>query len=144
MRIREEVVVLESAGQIGKRATDIGGDDIEQRLRGRREETDAQVAVQEEYRNVGAVKDVLEVVGRRALLLDSLVQLAIEGRELLIEGLQLFLRRFSFSLADWDSALAGIASLLIALPGFGNSARSAAAGPGRPVAHCASSLSWLS
>ena len=93
-RIRQEIVVLEPARQVGKRPADIGGDDVEQRLRGRREEADVQVGIQEERRHVGAVEDVLEIVGRGALLLDRLVQLAVEGRELLVEGLQLLLRRF--------------------------------------------------
>ena len=94
--IRQEIVVLEPARQVGKRPADVGSDDVEQRLRGRREEADVQVAIQEECRHVGAVEDVLKVVGRGALLLDRLVQLAIEGRELLVEGLQLLLRRFQF------------------------------------------------
>ena len=94
--IRQEIVVLEPARQVGKRPTDVGSDDIEQRLRGRREETDVQVGIQKERRHVGAVEDVLEVVGRGALLLDRLVQLAVERRELLVEGLQFLLRRFQF------------------------------------------------
>ena len=95
-RVRQEIVVLEPARQVGKRPADVGSDDVEQRLRGRREEADVQVAIQEERRHVGAVEDVLQVVGRGALLLDRLVQLAVEGCELLVEGLQLLLRRFQF------------------------------------------------
>ena len=94
--IRQEIVVLEPTRQIGKRPTDVGSDDVEQRLCGRRKEADVQVSIQKERRHVGAVEDVLEIVGRGALLLDRLVQLAVEGRELLVEGLQLLLRRFQF------------------------------------------------
>ena len=92
--IRQEIVVLEPARQVGKRPADVGGDDVEQRPRGRREEADVQVGIQEECRHVGAVEDVLEIVRRGALLLDRLVQLAVESRELLVERLQLLLRRF--------------------------------------------------
>ena len=75
-RIRQEIVVVEPARQIGKRPTDVGSDDVEQRLRGRREKADVQLSIQKECRHISAVEDVLEVVGRGALLLDRLVQLS--------------------------------------------------------------------
>src|SRR6185437_6999065 len=77
---------------VRKWPADIGGDDAEKRFRRGREEANVEVAVKEERRDVGAVKDVLEVVGRSPLLLQRLLELAIEGGELLIERLQLFLR----------------------------------------------------
>ena len=83
-------------------------------LRGRREEADIEVAVEEERRDVGAVEDVLQVVGRAALLLERLLELAVEGGELLVERLQLLLRGFSSSLVDWNSSFTDIASSLIA------------------------------
>ena len=43
-------------------------------------------------RDVGAVEDVLQVVGRAALPLERLLELAVEGGELLVERLQLLLR----------------------------------------------------
>ena len=49
--------------------------------------------IQEECRHVGAA-DLLEVAGRGALLLDRLVQLAIESCPFLVEELPLLLRRF--------------------------------------------------
>ena len=60
--ISQETVVVEPPRQVGKWPADIGGDDVEQRLRGWRDETDVQVGIQEECRHVGAVEDVLEIV----------------------------------------------------------------------------------
>jgi len=73
--IGQEIIVFEPSREVRKRPADVGGDDVEQRLRGRREEADVQVVIQEECRHVGAAKDVLEVLGRGALLLDRLLQL---------------------------------------------------------------------
>jgi len=92
--ISQETVVVEPPRQVGKWPADIGGDDVEQRLRGWREETDVQVGIQEECRHVGAVENVLQIVRRGALLLDRLLQLAVESSELLVERLQLLLRGF--------------------------------------------------
>src|SRR6185437_2412251 len=77
---------------VRKWPADIGGDDAEKRFRRGREEANVEVAVKEERRDVGAVEDVLEVVGRTPLLLQRLLELAIEGGELLIERLQFLLR----------------------------------------------------
>ena len=83
---------LEPVREIGERPADIGGNDVEKRLRGRREEADVQTRVQKQRRDVGAVQDVLEIVGRGALPLDGLLKLAVERGELLVERLQLLLR----------------------------------------------------
>ena len=81
------IIVLEPARQVAKRPTDVGGDDIEQRLHRRREEADVVVRIEKEGRHISTVEDVLEVVGCGALLFDRLVQLAVECRKLLVEGL---------------------------------------------------------
>jgi len=92
--ISQETVVVEPPRQVGKRPADVGGDDVEQGLCGRREETDVQVDIQEECRHVGAVENVLQIVRRGALLLNRLLQLTVESCELLVERLQLLLRGF--------------------------------------------------
>ena len=62
-------------------------------LGGRREEADVEVGVEEERRDVGAVQDILQIVGRRALPLQRFLKLAVEGGQLLVERLQFLLRR---------------------------------------------------
>ena len=68
------------------------GNDIEQRLGGRREEADIEIGVEEERRDIGAVQDVLQIVGGRALPLQRFLELAVEGGQLLVERLQFLLR----------------------------------------------------
>ena len=46
--ILQEIFVLEPARQIVKRPADIGGDEVEQRLGSRREETDVELGIQRE------------------------------------------------------------------------------------------------
>ncbi len=92
--IDEEILVVGTAGEIGERPSDVGRDDAEMRSHRRREEPDVQLAVQEDRRDLGAVEDILQIVGGDALLLDGFVQLAVEGGQLLIERLKLFLRGF--------------------------------------------------
>ena len=89
--IDEERLVVGTAGEVGKRPADVGRDDAEMRFHRRREEADVQIAVEEDRRDIGAVEDVLQVVGRHALLLHGLVKLAVEGGQLLVERLQFFL-----------------------------------------------------
>ncbi len=52
--------------------------------------------IEEERRDISAVKYIFQVVGRAALLLEGLLELAVERRELLVERLQLLLRRQQF------------------------------------------------
>ena len=79
------------AREIGERSTDVGGDHAEERLRRRGEEADVEFLVEEQRRDVGAVQDVLEVVGDGLMLTEGLLKLAIERRELLVERLQFLL-----------------------------------------------------
>ena len=48
--------------------------------------------VEEQRRDIGAVEDVLQIVGRGALPLERFLQLAVERGQLLVERLQLLLR----------------------------------------------------
>ena len=66
--IGQQVPVGEMVREIGQRPADIGGDHAEQRLRRGGEEADAEILVEEERRNIGAVEDVLEIVGERLML----------------------------------------------------------------------------
>ena len=63
MGIGEEIPVGKMPRKIGERPADVGADHAEERLRRRGEEADLEVLVKEERRDVGAVQDVLEVVG---------------------------------------------------------------------------------
>ena len=69
------------------------GNDAEERLGGRREEADIEIGVEEERRDIGAVEDVLQIIGGRALPLQRFLELAVEGGQLLVERLQFLLRR---------------------------------------------------
>src|ERR1700683_1054908 len=53
--------------------------DVEQGFRRRREKADIEARVEEDRRDVGAVENVLQIVRRRALPLERLLQLAVEG-----------------------------------------------------------------
>ena len=68
------------------------GNDVEERFGGRREEADFELGVEEERRDIGAVQDVLQIVGGRALPLQRFLELAVEGGQLLVERLQFLLR----------------------------------------------------
>ena len=72
------------------------GNDTEQRLRGRREEADVEIGVEKNRRDIGAVQDVLQIVGGRPLPLQRFLELAVEGGQLLVQRLQFLLRGQQF------------------------------------------------
>ena len=78
--------------EVGERPAESLGNDIEQRLGRRREEADIEVGVEEQRRDIGAVQDVLQIVGGGALPLQRFLELAVEGGQLLVERLQFLLR----------------------------------------------------
>ncbi len=59
---------------------------------GRRDDPDVQVPVEEQRGNVGAVHHVFQVIGRRPLAFQSLLEMAIERGRLFVEGLKFLLR----------------------------------------------------
>ena len=65
--VGEQARVVDAAGQIGERPADIRGDDAEHRPRGWREESDLEIAVEEQHRDLRAVHRVPQVVGGGAL-----------------------------------------------------------------------------
>ncbi len=85
--IGQQSAVLGQRVQIRQRASDIAGKDTEQRLRGRREEADVQVFVEEQCRDIGAVKDVLQIVGSRALPFQRFLQLTVQRGQFLVQRL---------------------------------------------------------
>ena len=88
--------------EVRERPADIAGNDVEERLGGRREEADIEVGVEEERRDIGAVEDVLQIIGGRALPLQRFLELAVERGELLVERLQFFLRGQQFLVGRLD------------------------------------------
>ena len=89
--VDEQIRIGEMVREIGERPADVGGDHAEERLRRGGEEADLEFLVEEQRRNVGAVQDVLEVVGEGLMLVEGLLKLAVERRELLVERLQFLL-----------------------------------------------------
>ena len=79
--------------EICQRPADIARNDVVQRLGGRREEADLEIAVQEQRGHVRAVEDILQVVRGGTLSLERLLQLAVERRQLFVERLQFLLGR---------------------------------------------------
>ena len=90
-RIAKKSVIGSQRVEICKRAADVAGDDAEERFGGRGEEADIEVGVEKKRRDVGAVQNVLQIVGGRALPLQRLLELAVESRQLLVQRLQLLL-----------------------------------------------------
>ena len=95
-RIRQQGPIDGERAEIRERPPHIAGDDVEQSLRGRREEPDIEIEVEKQRCNIGAVEHVLQIVGGRALPLQRFLKLRVESGEFLIERLQFFLRRQQF------------------------------------------------
>ena len=88
-RVVEQGVVGGQRFQVGERAPDVARDHVEQRLGRRREKADVEAGVEEDRRDVGAVKHVLQIVRGRALPVKRLLQLAVERVQFLVERLKL-------------------------------------------------------
>ena len=87
----QESVVGRERLEIRERAAHVARNYIEERFRRRREEADVEARVEENRCDVGAVKDVLQIVRGRALPLERFLQLAVEGVQFLVERLKLLL-----------------------------------------------------
>src|SRR5208337_4648559 len=77
--------------EVRERASHVAWNHVEQSLCRRREEADVEARIEENRRDLGAVKYVLQIVRGRALPLERFLQLAVEGGQFLIERLKLFL-----------------------------------------------------
>src|SRR4029077_5289847 len=89
-------VIGSQRAEVGERPPDVARKDTEQQSGGRREEADIEIRVEKKRRDIGAVEDILKVVRGRALPFQGFLELAIEGRKLLVERLQFFLRGQQF------------------------------------------------
>ena len=87
----EESVVGRERLEVRKRAPHVPRNYVEKRFCRRREEADVEASIEKDRRDLGAVKHVLQIVRGRALALERFLQLAVEGGQLLIERLKLFL-----------------------------------------------------
>ena len=86
----------------------------EQRPRGRREEADLQVGVEEKRRDIGAVQHVLQVVGGGALPLQGFLSWLFSAVSSSLSDCNSSFEVSSSSLVDWYSSLTDKASSLIA------------------------------
>src|SRR6185437_10558246 len=86
---------------------DIARNDVEERLGGGRKEADVELGVEEERRDIGAVKDILQIVGGRTLPLQRFLKLAVQSGQLLGERLQLFLRGQKYLIGGLEFLVCG-------------------------------------
>ena len=100
--------------EVRERPPDVAGNDVEQRLGGRREEADIEVGVEEKRRDVGAVENFcrsLEVVRCRSRVSWSWLLRAVSSS---LSDCNSSFEVSSSSLVDWYSSLTDNASSLIA------------------------------
>ena len=100
--------------EVGERPADVAGNDAEQRLGRRREEADVEIGVEKQRRDVGAVQDVLQIVGGRALPLQGFLSWLLSAVSSSLSDCSSSFEVSSSSLVDWNSSLTDSASSLIA------------------------------
>ena len=100
-----ELRVVEPVGEVAERPADVGVDQVEQLDRRRREERDAQLAVEEHGGDRRRGHQVLQVAVGVAQLVDLALELLVDGGQLLVDRLQL--------LAAGLELLGGRAQLLV-------------------------------
>ena len=108
--IAADAVDRERELDVLERTADVGRQQVEGPLRGRRQPADAQVAADGDHRQVGAADEVRQVVGQR-------VELAIAAEELLVDRRQLLVRRLQFLLGGLQ-LFVGALQLLVARQHF--------------------------
>ena len=92
--LHDNIQLLQALGgdaNVGERAADVGGQDVEAAPGPRRHPTDEEIVVDEHDRDVDTAQDVPEVIVQQRQFRVVLLQLLVEGSELLIARLQLFL-----------------------------------------------------
>ena len=82
--------------EIGQRPAHVGGNQVEQFFRRRREPPDAEVRPEHDDGHLDAAEQVHEVVVEPVRFLVAVVQLGIDGGQLFVAGLDFFLRGFEF------------------------------------------------
>ena len=90
-RIGQQRAVHSQRRQVRERPPNVAGDDVEECLGGGCEEANVEAGVEEQRRHIGAVQDILQIVGNCSLPLQSFLKLAVEGRKFLVERLQFLL-----------------------------------------------------
>src|SRR6185436_12945109 len=65
--------------EVRQRPADIARDDVEEQPGGRGEEANTEARIEEDRRDVGAVENILQVVGGGALAFERFLELAVEG-----------------------------------------------------------------
>ena len=113
-RVGQKRAIGSERAEVGERPADVAGNDIEQRLRRRCEKADIELGIEKERRDIGAVENILQIVGCRALPLQRLLKLTVEGGQLLIQRLQLLFRRQQLFIGRLKFFIDGKASSLIA------------------------------
>lgn len=79
LSIGEKNTVVRKRVKIRKRPSNVAGNDAEQRSGGWGEKADIEPGIKERRGDIGAIQDVLQIVGCRALSLQSFLELAVEG-----------------------------------------------------------------
>ena len=94
--VQQRIATADPVGDIVNRPTDVGGNQIEQAPRRRREAADQTLGIEEQRRELGTGQQIAQIVVGLLELVELLLQLGIHGREFFVERLQLFLRGFQF------------------------------------------------
>src|SRR2546428_551143 len=97
---------------VGQRPADVGGDQVEHRLRHRREAPDPQIRAEHDDRHLHAGEQVHQVVVAPPQLGIAVLQLFVDGRQLLVARLHLLLGRFNL-FVDALQLLVGRLDLLV-------------------------------
>jgi hypothetical protein len=109
LRVVVELRVVEPVGEVADRPADVGGDEGEELHRRRREERDAQLAVEKDGGDGGRRHQVLQVAVGTAQLVDPALQLLVDGHQLLVDRLV-----SSSSVAERSSLFIACSSSLLA------------------------------
>src|SRR5665213_886828 len=92
--ILAQLVISQQRNNVSYGATAIAVTERKQFHRGRREVLDAEVIVEENGRNLGAVEKVLKIIIHFIQLIILALQLTVDGLKFLIDRLHLFLGSF--------------------------------------------------
>ena len=93
---RDQVTVVEAAGEVANRPPAVAWEQAEQVGGGRREPLDAVLTVDAQRRDFGAGQQIVEIVVGVLELAHLRLELSVDRAELLIERLQLLPRRLQF------------------------------------------------
>ena len=95
-RIVEQPVLAEPVRDVRERATEIGGNQVENLTRRRREQLHAEIAVEENRADVGRVDKVLQIVARQRDFFDIDFQFLVDRLQFFVDRLQFLFARLQF------------------------------------------------